>query len=73
MASNLESCQKSLEGYLEAKRNVFPRFYFVSNPALLLILSQGSDAVAVQDAFAKVFDSITRVKFEGNAISEVCQ
>lgn len=30
------------------------RFYFVSNPALLLILSQGSDQNAVQQCFSKV-------------------
>lgn len=59
--SGLESCQKSLESYLEGKRNKFPRFYFVSNPVLLKILSQGSDAETVQDDLGKLFDAISRV------------
>lgn len=68
MFSDLEKCQKALDGYLEAKRSKFPRFYFVSNSALLLILSQGSDKEAVQDAFPKIFDAIDRVEFQGNNI-----
>ena len=59
--SELEKCQKSLEGYLEQKRAKFPRFYFVSNPVLLLILSQGSDPQQMQPYYEKVFDSIDRV------------
>ena len=59
--AGLESCQKSLESYLEGKRNKFPRFYFVSNPVLLKILSQGSDAETVQDDLEKLFDAISRV------------
>ena len=58
MYSDLESCQKSLEGYLEQKRNKFPRFYFCSNPVLLQILSQGSDPESMQQFYEKVFDSI---------------
>lgn len=61
MFEELEKCQKSLEGYLEQKRNKFPRFYFVSNPVLLQILSQGSDPLAVQQYYEKIFDSISYV------------
>ncbi|KAG2510575.1 hypothetical protein BBO99_00008735 [Phytophthora kernoviae] len=62
--SELEKCQKSLEGYLEQKRKKFPRFYFVSNPLLLLILSRGSDPAAVQQYYEKIFDSISQVVHE---------
>ena len=71
MFSDLEKCQKALDGYLEQKRLKFSRFYFVSNPALLLILSQGSDKEAVQQCFSKVFDSIDRVEFAGNNITKI--
>jgi dynein heavy chain len=57
----LERCQKSLEGYLEQKRGKFPRFYFVSNPVLLQILSQGSDPQAVQKYYEKIFDAVDKV------------
>lgn len=58
----LEKCQKSLEGYLSQKRSLFPRFYFVSNSALLLILSQAnSDPARMQPYYEKVFDSVNRV------------
>ena len=66
LGEGLEACQKSLESYLEGKRNKFPRFYFVSDPVLLKILSQGSDPENVQDDFEKLFDAISRVVFDKN-------
>ncbi|CAN0407305.1 unnamed protein product, partial [Ascophyllum nodosum] len=57
----LEKCQKSLEDYLEQKRSKFPRFYFLSNPVLLLVLSQGSNPVQMQPHYEHVFDSISHV------------
>lgn len=49
---------------MEAKRNIFPRFYFCSNADLLKILSVGSDPNAVQDDFEKLFDAISKVTFD---------
>lgn len=64
LQSGLEFCQKKLEGYLEQKRSLFPRFYFCSDGDLLKILSVGSDPQAVQDDFEKLFDAINRVSFD---------
>ncbi|CAM9238980.1 unnamed protein product, partial [Discosporangium mesarthrocarpum] len=73
--AELEKCQKSLEGYLEQKRSKFPRFYFVSNPVLLLVLSQGSDPMQMQPYYEKVFDSVNKVihdKKEKSMITTLC-
>ena len=61
MYSELEKCQKSLEGYLEAKRSKFPRFYFCSNSKLLMILSQGSDPTSMNAHYETVFDALEKV------------
>jgi dynein heavy chain len=53
-----------VQGYLEAKRGAFPRFYFVSNPVLLQVLSQGSDPQAVQQYYEKLFDSVSGVEHD---------
>ena len=62
MFTELEKCQKSLDGYLEQKRNRFPRFYFVSGPGLLTILSQGSNPESMNAHYEKVIETVAFVE-----------
>lgn len=64
MNDKLESIQRSLEAYLEKKRHIFPRFYFISNDDMLEILGNAKKPEVVQPHFRKLFDNLVKLKLQ---------
>eukprot|EP00102_Acyrthosiphon_pisum_P015188 XP_008185630.2 PREDICTED: dynein heavy chain 10, axonemal [Acyrthosiphon pisum] len=58
----LETCQKMLNKYLETKRISFPRFYFLSDNELLLVLGN-TNPNCVQEHIVKMWDNVGSLIF----------
>ncbi|XP_072759448.1 dynein axonemal heavy chain 2 [Anoplolepis gracilipes] len=58
----LEALQLALEQYLETKRLIFPRFYFISNDDILEILANSKRPDLMQPHIRKLFANIKSLK-----------
>ena len=63
MMQRLEQCQKSLNEYLDQKKKIFPRFYFVSNVALLDMLANGTNPPRIMKYLGDCFDALNLPTF----------
>ena len=70
ISTGLERCQKSLNDYLDSKRNAFPRFFFISDDELLSILGS-AEATCVQEHMIKMFDNIASLRFASGTAQEM--
>jgi len=58
----LEICNKSISLYLDRKRQIFPRFYFVTNRTLISLLSRQDTINHVKPHFRSIFNGIRDLK-----------
>lgn len=61
--NEIELCEKALLSYLEEKKKIFARFYFVSNQALLDVLSNGNNPEKVDEYIGDCFDGLKCLDF----------
>jgi dynein heavy chain 2 len=59
-------CQKALNSYLEEKRSIFSRFYFIGDDDLLEILGQAKNPAIIQSHLKKLFAGIFKVELIDN-------
>ena len=67
MSTQLDMCQKALAEYLEEKRAMLPRFYFIGDDDLLEILGQAKNPEVIQAHLKKLFAGIHSVVFTEGA------
>ncbi|XP_052739543.1 dynein axonemal heavy chain 2 [Bicyclus anynana] len=68
MVENLDGILRALEKYLETKRQLFPRFYFISNDDMLEILGNSKKPQLIQVHLKKLFDNVNKIRIDKNAL-----
>lgn len=68
---DLERIQKALEVYVESKREIFPRFYFLSFEDLIQILSNSENKDVISLHLKTLFDGIVALEFKEDVITKM--
>ncbi|KAH0571507.1 Dynein heavy chain [Spironucleus salmonicida] len=63
---NLHTCEKKLNDYLDQKRKIFPRFFFISSVDLLDILSKSNQPILVEKHLSKLTDNTKNMLWNGD-------
>ena len=61
LLNQLQYCQNTLATYMTNKRDLFPRFYFLSDDDLLEILGQSNKETVLQKHIQKLFPGVHRL------------
>ena len=61
----LDKITRAITIFLDAKREAFPRFFFLSNEDLVDVLSHSKEPEGIQCHLYKCFDGIQRLSFDG--------
>ncbi len=62
--AELEKVKKQLEEYLEKKRQIFARFYFLADDELFQVMSNSKDIDTIRPFLKRVFENIVDVKYK---------
>lgn len=62
LLNQLQHCQNTLTTYMTGKRDMFPRFYFLSDDDLLEILGQSSKENILQKHINKLFPGVNKLE-----------
>lgn len=57
--------------FLDAKRSLCPRFYFVSNHDLLAIIAKSKQPQTIIPYLLKIFEGIADISFQANMVVSV--
>jgi len=69
--ANLEIIQKNLDKYLETKRGIFPRFYFLSKDELLTILANSENYLVIQQFMKQLFDGLVKLEITDTDVTKM--